>query len=129
MLEAESTTGVPALAMLKQTGLLPSPPSQAKILDNACGSGVVAKRFFKNMATSEPDFKLLCGDLDQTMVNMTSDSIKEKGWKNVTVDRIDAHAACFTDGEFSHVLMNFGPQLMSDAEEALRRIWFFALEA
>ena len=120
MLEAESTTAVPALAMLKQTGLLPNPPSQAKILDIACGSGVVAKCLFENMATSEPDFEVLCGDLDQTMVNMTSDSIMEKGWKNVTVDRIDAHATGFTDGEFSHVLMNFGPQLMNDAEKTLK---------
>jgi ubiquinone/menaquinone biosynthesis C-methylase UbiE len=86
MLEAESTTGVPALAMLKQMGLLPSSPSQAEFLDNACGSGVVAKRLFENIATSEPNSEFLCGDLDQTMVNMMSDSIKKKGWKNVTVD-------------------------------------------
>lgn len=117
MLEAERTTGVPALAMLKQTGLVPSPPVHARILDNACGSGVVAKCLHEQV--SNADFKLLCGDLDQTMVHMTSNLIQEQRWTSVTVECVDAHATGFADGEFSHVLMNFGPQLMGDAEAAL----------
>lgn len=121
MLEAEIATGVPALAMLKQTGLVPRPPAGAKILDNACGSGVVAKRLFEDLSPSgTEDFDLICGDVDGTTEKLTADLIAEKQWTNVAVKHIDAHSTGFPDGEFSHVLMNFGPQLMKDAVFALK---------
>ena len=133
MLAAEVATGVPALAMLHQTQLLPIPPPHSKILDNACGAGVVAKQLFQHLSTS-PDshdkdanlnFELICGDVDGTMEQLTADLIAEEGWyeRNVSVRRIDAHSTGYPDGTFSHVLMNFGPQLMRDAVGALKETY------
>jgi SAM-dependent methyltransferase len=136
MLAAEVATGVPALAMLHQTHLLPSPPPHAKILDNACGAGVVAKQLFHHLATlpandennnaaADLNFELTCGDIDGTMEQLTADLIAEKGWseQNVSVRRIDAHSTGYPEGTFSHVLMNFGPQLMRDAKGALKETY------
>ena len=134
MLAAEVATGVPALAMLHQTHLLPSPPPHSKILDNACGAGVVAKQFFQHLDPSPAndkdadrnfDFELICGDVDGTMEQLTADLIAEEGWseRNVSVRRIDAHSTGYPDGTFSHVLMNFGPQLMRDAVGALKETY------
>jgi SAM-dependent methyltransferase len=116
---AEAATGIPALALLQQTSLLPSPPSSARILDNACGAGVIVKRLFEHLSHADASFQLTCGDVDGTMENLTAELIAEKQWPNVSVGRIDAHATGFPDGSFSHVLMNFGPQLMRDAVRAL----------
>ena len=124
MSESEIATGVPALAMLQQTGILPTPRPGIKILDNACGAGIVAKRLFANISSpSNGDFELVCGEVDMTMVNMTSDLIRSKQWKNVSVDRIDAHDTRLPDNAFDYVLMNFGPQLMRDAVAMLKETY------
>ena len=119
MLAAEAATSIPALALLHQTSLLPSPPHSARILDNACGAGVIAKRLFEHLSNADISFQLTCGDVDGTMEKLTADLIAEKQWRNVSAGRIDAHATGFPDGSFSHVLMNFGPQLMRDGVRAL----------
>lgn len=113
---AETATAVPARAMLEQCGLLPSPPAGAVILDNACGAGVVAACLFKalDLNTKKSALTVVCGDIDLTMVDMARQRIKANGW-NATAERIDAHGMInYRDCHFTHVLMNFGPQLMSD---------------
>lgn len=116
---AETATGVPARAMLEQCGLLPVPPANAVILDNACGAGIVTARLFESVGSSRHDLAVVCGDLDEVMVAMSEQRSRANGW-NTRVKRLDAQDMDYGAEEFTHVLMNFGPQLMSDPMLALR---------
>lgn len=85
---------------------------------------------------------VVCGDLDQTMVDLVAQRIKENGW-HAKAEKLDAQVTrsfsftCrprevqiltvdmikdlpYSDEHFTHVLMNFGPQLMPDPIKALR---------
>ncbi len=117
---SETATGVPARAMLEQCGLLPSPPPDAVILDNACGAGIVTARLFESAGSDRHDLNVVCGDLDQTMVELSEQRIKANNWKNAQAKRLDAQALPYGAEAFTHVMMNFGPQLMSDPILALR---------
>ncbi|KAL6715547.1 hypothetical protein ACLMJK_006508 [Lecanora helva] len=120
---AETATSVPAHALLEQCGLLPSPPADAVMLDNACGAGIVIVRLLENLDASKRDaVSITCGDIDQTMLDLTSQKMAANGWK-VKVERIDAQAVGFEDHHFTHVLMNFGPQLMTDPILALKETY------
>lgn len=114
----ETATGPPALDMLKQCGLLP-PPAGSIILDNACGAGVVTARLFEATHANGKDLTIICGDYSQNMVDQTNERINMKGW-HAKAERIDAQANFYGDSHFTHVLMNFGPQLMSDPMLALK---------
>jgi len=116
---AETVTAVPARAMLEQCGLLPSPPAGSVVLDNACGAGVVTACLFKANNSDSNCLTVICGDLDPTMVDMTRQRIKINDW-NAQAERIDAQAVVYEDSHFTHVLMNFGPQLMPDPMLALK---------
>lgn len=116
---SETATAVPARAMLRQCGLLPSPPAGAVILDNACGAGVVTACLFEHSTSDRNPLTVVCGDLDQTMVDFARQRIETKGW-NAQAERVDAQALVYEDCHFTHVLMNFGPQLMSDPMLALK---------
>ncbi|KAK7038335.1 Methyltransf-25 domain-containing protein [Favolaschia claudopus] len=109
----EEITGIPAKAMLVQSGLLPTPPKDAKILDNACGGGVVASLFFNGVGKST-DAHLVCGDFEEYMVKSSAERIKSNGW-NAEATTADAQALPFPDDHFTHTLMNFGIQVIPDA--------------
>lgn len=85
----ETATGPPAIAMLTQAGLLPAPPPNAVILDNACGAGGVGARFFERANIGE-EGKFLCGDLQENMVKSTEERIAKYGWK-AEARVLDAH--------------------------------------
>ena len=65
--------------------------------------------------------QIVCGDLDMTMVECTQQLIKARGWSSqVRCEKFDSHSTPFQSAKFTHVLMNFGPQLMRDAEKMLK---------
>ncbi|KAF7324014.1 Methyltransf-25 domain-containing protein [Mycena kentingensis (nom. inval.)] len=114
----EEITGIPARAMLAQTGLLPSPPAGALVLDNACGGGVVAQLLFNELAPGS-DLKLVCGDLEEYMVESTKGRIAKNGW-NAEALVVDAQAISFPDNHFTHAVMNFGIQVIPDQALAVK---------
>lgn len=75
----EEITGVPAKAMLVKSGLLPIPPKNAVVLDNACGGGVVASLLF-NAIGNTSDVRVVCGDVEEYMVQSAAERIKVNGW-------------------------------------------------
>jgi ubiquinone/menaquinone biosynthesis C-methylase UbiE len=84
----EEITRVPAKAMLVQSGLLPSPPKGAVVLDNACGGGVVTAQLFDAIG-KESDVRVVCGDLEDYMVKSAAERIKVNGW-NAEATIVDA---------------------------------------
>ena len=92
---AETATGPPAKALLSACGLLPTPPARATILDIACGAGVVTALLMqKGGGSYVKDLSVVCGDLDQTMVDMAADRIRENGWP-ARAERLDAQVRLF----------------------------------
>lgn len=117
---AETGTGPPAHALLIQCGLLPQPPSGSTILDNACGAGIVTARLVSDLTSPPEDLEVICGDLDQTMVDLTASRIRENGWSNVRAETFNALAVPYPNLSFTHILMNFGPQLVPDPIAVLK---------
>ncbi|KAJ7926159.1 S-adenosyl-L-methionine-dependent methyltransferase [Mycena leptocephala] len=109
----EEITGVPAKAMLVKSGLLPIAPKNAVVLDNACGGGVVASLLF-NAIGNTSDVRVVCGDVEEYMVQSAAEKIKANGWSGEAT-LADAQALPFSDNYFTHNLMNFGIQLIPDA--------------
>ncbi|KAJ7739566.1 S-adenosyl-L-methionine-dependent methyltransferase [Mycena metata] len=109
----EEITGTPAKAMLAQSGLLPTPPSNAVILDNACGAAVLTSILFEAIGKTG-DVRVVCADLDDNMVKNAAERIKSNGW-NAEATVADAQALSFPDNQFTHNLINFGIQHISDA--------------
>jgi len=88
---AETGTGPPALALLGHCGLLPHPPPDAVILDNASGAGVVAARLFGNAsASSIKGLQIVCGELSGNMVDMCAKRIERNGWSGAEAKFVDA---------------------------------------
>ena len=50
------------------------------ILDNACGAGTVTARLMESGGSSNRNISVVCGDLEQTMVDLVAQRIKEHGW-------------------------------------------------
>ncbi|KAJ7649141.1 S-adenosyl-L-methionine-dependent methyltransferase [Mycena polygramma] len=118
----EEITGFFAKALLTQSGLLPTPPTEALVLDNACGAGVLASVLFNTVGKTS-DVRVVCGDLEEGMIEMSTERIKTNGW-NAEATVADAQALPFPDNHFTHNLINFGIQNMPDtalvAKEAFR---------
>ncbi|KAJ7021886.1 S-adenosyl-L-methionine-dependent methyltransferase [Mycena alexandri] len=106
--------GVPAKAMLGQAGLLPTPPDNAVILDNACGAGLLTSILFKAIGNSG-GVRVVCGDIEEHLIKSTVEMIKENGW-NAEATIADAQALPFPDNSFTHNLMNFGIQVIPDTD-------------
>ena len=120
---SEVVTSIPVTVLLRQCKLDSAPRSSGIVLlDNACGCAVVTKQLFNLLQPSPPqDMQIICGDLDMTMVEGTQKIIEARGWSDhVQCEKIDSHNTPFEDAKFTHVLMNFGPQLMKDAQQMLK---------
>ncbi|KAM0755805.1 S-adenosyl-L-methionine-dependent methyltransferase [Meredithblackwellia eburnea MCA 4105] len=118
----EEATGIPADKMITQSGILSS-QSNTNVLDNACGGGLVTKRLFALVQSSESskwaDFNITCGDLNPGMVRRASERSKALGW-NATTKILDTTAIDVEDSTFDHVFTNFVIQMIPNPEDALR---------
>jgi len=123
----EQATSPPALAMLSQAGVLPNPPADLLLLDNACGAGCVTANLFKELGKEKVEsagIKIVCTDIQPNMVSAVSERIKINGWETIVEAKVvDAQKNSLPDDHFSHVLMNFGPQLIPDPLAALKETY------
>jgi ubiquinone/menaquinone biosynthesis C-methylase UbiE len=121
-------TSVPAKAMLVQSSLLPTPPKDSVVLDNACGGGVVTSHLFGAISKTT-DVRVVCGDFEKYMANSSTERIKKNRWNaeatvadaqvcltsKFNLNTVIFQALPFSDNYFSHSLMNFGIQVIPDA--------------
>ncbi|KAF8198787.1 S-adenosyl-L-methionine-dependent methyltransferase [Mycena galopus ATCC 62051] len=115
----EEITSVPAMAMLSQSELLPTPPKNAKILNSACGRGIVAAVLLNTLGNLASDVRVVCGDRDEEMVKSAAERIKTNGW-NAEATNADPQSLPFPDNHFSHNVMNFGIQSIPDPASAMK---------
>jgi ubiquinone/menaquinone biosynthesis C-methylase UbiE len=117
---SEVATSVAALALLKQSKLRPQTPPGTVLLDNASGAGTLTAQLLKGQpAADKSNVDITCIDLDLAMLDNLKDRIITNSWQNVQALHLDAHHTDLPDEHFTHVLMNFGPQLMKDPKQML----------
>jgi len=98
----EKLTSPPALQLLHQAHILPNLPTNAVLLDNACGGGVLTATLFKTLETNGESvasaaakgLKIICGDLEPKMVANVSSRIQAKGWEKIaSSQQVDAQVS------------------------------------
>ncbi|KAK4171390.1 putative methylase [Triangularia setosa] len=111
------------IQMLAQMGLDlygNKPIAPFKLFENACGAGVVAPVLQK---TLKPDVlaksSILCGDFSTPCIGLIEKRIKEEGWVNTEVKRIDAQKTKLESASFDYVTTNIGFHVIPDSEAAL----------
>ena len=91
---AEVVTGAFARVLVEKAGLLEPSPEPTAILDNACGTGVVAAALFELLDRSTKDrMELTCGDFSDSMIKSMNERIEASGWEKVTAKNVDAQVS------------------------------------
>ncbi|KAL8819587.1 MAG: hypothetical protein Q9223_002006 [Gallowayella weberi] len=117
----EVITGPFAREMIKKAGLLNPNLDNLTVLDNACGTGVVAAALHDLMDdATKKRMKLTCGDFAEPMLNACKRRIEENAWPHTEGRKVDAQKTGLPDESFSHVLTNFAIMGLQDPTAALK---------
>jgi ubiquinone/menaquinone biosynthesis C-methylase UbiE len=87
-----------------------------KILDVACGTGVVATAIVKTLS---PTVSVLSTDYAPGMVDVVRSKVEKQGWKNVKAEVMDATDLSLPEASMDAVFCVFGVMLMPDGAKAL----------
>lgn len=101
-------TAFPARAFLEDgPWMRPAPPGGVtiaslptqdvvRVLDNACGNGVVTIQLRSALAPAlrHRRIEYTCSDVNEAMIQRCKANLLEKGWTDVTVQREDAMVRC-----------------------------------
>ncbi len=106
----EDITSPAAHALLVQAGVLPlshlhSPPpnisasspqhqsfhKELRILDNGCGLGQLTEVLLTDPSSKGKEVSIVCGDVDESLLDAVRKKGKKNGWEAVEVKRIDTH--------------------------------------
>lgn len=137
---AEIVTGHFARKLIEQTGILATAaanPSDSekvsspaareatgltplRILDNACGTGVVSKILYEGLDEErKKGLEVVCGDFSESMVEFVFKRINEEGWEGARGAVVDAQVRAFISFSLlkskspSHQFSSHGKHLLS----------------
>ncbi|KAG8886375.1 hypothetical protein FRB97_004910 [Tulasnella sp. 331] len=112
----EYVTGPPAEALLSQSGILDTPPSdQLIVFDDACGTGIIAALLYESAALEGRTLHVTCGDIVPSMVEAVKQRIEKERWKGAEANLIDAQDTKLPS-VYTHAFFNFGPKLVQKPE-------------
>ncbi|KAK4125712.1 S-adenosyl-L-methionine-dependent methyltransferase [Parathielavia appendiculata] len=117
---ARNVSAPMALRMLTQMGFDKNTSTPIKLLENACGAGVVApmlQQIIKPEVLKQSS--ILCGDFSEPMVELVKKRIESEGWVNTEAVKVDAQNTGLADASFTHVATNIGYHVVPDSEAAL----------
>ncbi|KAK4096095.1 S-adenosyl-L-methionine-dependent methyltransferase [Parathielavia hyrcaniae] len=109
-----------ALRMLTQMGLDENTSTAFRLLENACGAGVVApilQQIIKPEVLQQSS--ILCGDFSEPMVELVKKRMGSEGWLNAEATKVDAQNTGLADASFTHVATNMGFHVVPDSKAAL----------
>lgn len=121
LLENARSVSTPLAAkMLSQMGLGKDTSTPFRLLENACGAGVVAP-LLQQIIRPEilKQSSILCGDFSDQAVELTNKRIESGAWVNTRATKIDAQKNGLADRSFTHVATNIGFHVVPDSEAAL----------
>ncbi|KAL8829680.1 MAG: hypothetical protein Q9170_006067 [Blastenia crenularia] len=117
---AEIATGPFARTMIEKSGLLTSTEDHLTILDNACGTGVVAAALHEVLGSEVKEkMELTCGDFSEPMLEAVRERMGKEGWVNTEARMVDAMKTGLEDESFTHVLANFVIMGLQEPDAAL----------
>ena len=91
---AEVINGAFARTLIEKAGLLDPTEDHLTILDNACGTGVVAAALHDTLDQSTKDrMDLVCGDFAEPMLEVLKERIEANAWVNTKAQLVDAQAS------------------------------------
>lgn len=106
---AEKITRYYTLDLIKLSGLIGSTLRPLKVLDLACGTGVVSDDLHELLDSQlEDNWELTCGDISTELTGHVKHKIVEKGWKNSSARVMDAQKTELPDGHYTHVFAALG---------------------
>ncbi|GAD93840.1 UbiE/COQ5 family methyltransferase, putative [Paecilomyces variotii No. 5] len=117
---AEVITGPYAKLLVEQTGIQSTKERPLVILDNACGTGVVADKLQRSLDEEAiSNMQLTCADISEVMLGITKKRIQEEGWKNVETKIVDAQKTDLPSSHYSHVFASFVIMALPEPSSAL----------
>ncbi len=90
-----------------------------RVLDIACGPGMVARQAARLETTGE----VVGIDIAEEAVKVAQQRAAEEGLANVTFEVMDAENLTFGEASFDRVIISFGLMHFPDSEKALAEVW------
>ncbi|EJD54822.1 S-adenosyl-L-methionine-dependent methyltransferase [Auricularia subglabra TFB-10046 SS5] len=117
----EKIGGPVALALLEQSGVIEAAKSgvPVKLLDNACGTGIVTSTFHAIAGGAASGFEVTCADFSEAMLNISRERAKTEGWKNTDFKIADAQDTKLQSGHYTHILTSMGFGIFPKSDAAL----------
>nr|AOC84391.1 OxaG [Penicillium oxalicum] len=118
---AEKITRYFTRDLIELSGLLESELSPLKLLDLACGTGVVSERLHEMLASKAPaSWELICGDISAELTGHVKRKIIEEGWTNSSARVMDAQNTELATAELTHVFAALAWTSFPDTYAALK---------
>lgn len=120
----EKLTGPPARKLIENAHTQYGAFSDVKVLDNACGGGILTKEFFclhkqHQNQNQTAISRVVAADLDERMLAYVKQTSEQSGWQQVETMRFDQAAVPLEDASFTHVMSNFGISFSPDDGKVL----------
>ncbi|KAL4940272.1 hypothetical protein BDV06DRAFT_196956, partial [Aspergillus oleicola] len=108
--------------------LEPKPSSSSIILDNACGTGILASEVLRQFESEGPKPQMFAADLAPSMIDKVRTKAKKNGWLNerdgvLDVSVMDAEALTYPDDTFTHSYTNFGFPFFPNGDKAAGEVY------
>ncbi|KAL1862035.1 hypothetical protein Plec18170_000859 [Paecilomyces lecythidis] len=117
---AEVITGPYAKHLVEQARIESTKERPLVILDNACGTGVVADKLQRLLdEEAKSNMQLTCADISEVMLEITKKRIQEEGWKNIETKIVDAQKTGLPSSHYSHVFASFVIMALPEPDSAL----------
>jgi len=119
----EIITGPFAQPLIAAAGFPPSSLEDLVILDNACGSGVIAATLLGLLDKEQKRWtKVTCGDVQQGMIDHVRTRAEKEHWEGVEIKLVDAQDTQLPSSHYTHVLTAFAIMLVPKPLAALQEI-------
>ncbi|KAF2094914.1 S-adenosyl-L-methionine-dependent methyltransferase [Rhizodiscina lignyota] len=105
----ERVVGHPANEMLDRASIKFEGQNSFRVLDNACGTGIVTALLkARARSSSAGQLDIVASDIDEKVLDLLRKRIEECGWQGVEVMNFDQASIPLPDESFTHVFTNFG---------------------
>ncbi|KAJ5128193.1 hypothetical protein N7448_001910 [Penicillium atrosanguineum] len=120
---AEKITRYFTKDLIQMSGLTESTLRPLKVLDLACGTGVVCDDLHEVLDSQLHDtWELTCGDISTELTAHVKRKILEKGWKNTSATIMDAQDTKLPSGYYTHVFVALAFTSFPDTQAALKDV-------
>ncbi|KAK9776738.1 putative S-adenosyl-L-methionine-dependent methyltransferase [Seiridium cardinale] len=118
--DSEAIMARPAALLLSQAGIDALTTKPLKLLDNACGTGVVGSQLQRIVNKSVLGrSSILCGDVNQSFLNILRRRVHKEDWISIKVETIDAQDSKLQKDSFTHVTISHGMHVIPKPDMVL----------